>query len=335
MTGLIALIISTLAGECVLWALLPRLGTIREMPGEWMQRLGLAFGVGIGITSALGFLRAVYMPAWAGGPIVCEVALAVVAGAALMYGRRRKADEALPVIPAPAMSRWDLAVIWGSIAALASVGTAWMMRGLASPHGGYDGWALWNQRSRFMYHGGSLWSRFFDPALVYWANQDYPLLMPISVARLWFYAQEATQTASLALGVAFAIATSLIVIGTVLAHRGTTAAAIAAIVMIGMPVTLDQVPYQQADIPVGCFMVGAMALLADALSSPEAGKKYGRWLLAGFFAGCAIWTKREGTLFMIASTSALFAGFALRAIPWRSLALWGAGASPMLAVMAL
>ena len=68
----------------------------------------------------------------------------------------------------------------------------------------------------------------------------------------------------------------------------------AALVLLASPSLVRQVPAQYADIPLACYLTGAMVF---ALMDRPA--------LAGLFAGFAVWTKDEGLLFLIVFLVAL------------------------------
>src|SRR5204863_6002465 len=72
------------------------------------------------------------------------------------------------------------------IASLA--GTTLLFTAASAPYGQWDATAVWNLKARFIYENPSdPLSRIVDPAL--WDTQpDYPLLLPVLVARGWQYA---------------------------------------------------------------------------------------------------------------------------------------------------
>ena len=220
---------------------------------------------------------------------------------------------------------------------------AWLVHGTFEPHGGWDAWSFWNTRARFLFLGGSDWVNYYDPALT-WAHPDYPMLMPLSLARLWNYVGDATPLAAVILAITFPVGSAMVLWGAIRAGNGVAAAAVAVFAFLGMPAVLDHVRLQISDAPVGFFMLASLAMMMHALlhpSEPLAGdsaraaaiRRYGRWIVAGFFAGCAAWTKREGSLFLVASTLGILAAIVTRPLGWRVLAAWFAGAAPMVAIL--
>src|SRR5580765_3074797 len=52
------------------------------------------------------------------------------------------------------------------------------------PHGGTDGWAIWNSHARFLYRDGPRWNVDIKNTF----HPDYPLFVPLMSARIWRYA---------------------------------------------------------------------------------------------------------------------------------------------------
>ena len=57
---------------------------------------------------------------------------------------------------------------------------------LKEPHGRWDAWLIWNMHARFLFRGGEGWREAFASGLD-WSHWDYPLLLPLSIARGWTY----------------------------------------------------------------------------------------------------------------------------------------------------
>ena len=106
--------------------------------------------------------------------------------------------------------------------------------------------------------------------------------------------------------------------------------------LLGSMTFLRHGGWQQADVPLACFMLSAVLLLVlyDAAERPHRGFL----VLSGVMAGMAAWTKNEGLLFLIALPTARIA------VAWRpggakkllkEAFCWGAGAAPLLAVVAI
>jgi hypothetical protein len=154
----------------------------------------------------------------------------------------------------------------------------------AFPHGNWDAWAIWNVRARFLTAGGELAQRAWSDAIT---HPNYPQLLPGFVARCWAYGGTISVSAPIATGFLFWAALLSLVTGGVALLRGPSLGLLSGLVLVGAPFFLREAPSQYADVPLACFMAGALLLLLLA-----------RPALAGAFAGLAAWTKDEGLLFL-------------------------------------
>lgn len=231
-----------------------------------------------------------WCPQWAVG----EVAVGVVALALL---RRR----ALPFTPP-----WPRAAVgFVALMALSFAVQIWLRAG-ASPTGSYDASANWNLRARAVWLAGARWNEFFanQPGI---PHPDYPMGLPLAVARLWRVCGEATHAVPLGLGVASAALCAMAVAAMVSRLRGPRAGALAAAMVLGAPELARQAVAQGADVPVALAFTVAGVFGWLAL---EAGT-WRPWALCGALLGVAIWLKNEALLF------ALLLGAAAVLLTWR------------------
>src|SRR5205823_14020915 len=75
------------------------------------------------------------------------------------------------------------------IAAAALATVLFVEHTLRYPDGGWDAWAIWNLRARFLARAGEGFYAAFSPELLFWAHPDYPLLLPGIVAQGFFLAR--------------------------------------------------------------------------------------------------------------------------------------------------
>ncbi len=161
----------------------------------------------------------------------------------------------------------------------------------AAPRGEWDAWAIWNQRARFVLRAGAEWRRAFAPELS-WSQLEYPLLLPLSVARLWAYAGE-TPLAPAILAAAFTFSAPIALGGAVARAAGNLAGAVAALVLLATAQLSLAGATQYADVPVAALFVAGLGALVQA--GPAEGRaRAGRLALAGLIFGLAGWTKNEG-----------------------------------------
>lgn len=200
----------------------------------------------------------------------------------------------------------------------------------ASPHGAWDAWAIWNLRAGFLTVASESWRNAFDAALA-WSHPDYPLLLPSAVARAWVLGGEITNLLPIAIATAFTVCTVLSVAAALLASHGLAASLVGA-VLVAVPAFVQQGLAQLADVPVACFTVLGVTLLAGGTPSAA------RLALAGAAMGCAAWTKNEG----LVVASVLPTAYVLIRLRRRGVAVaWHAamdlivGLGPVLVVLAL
>jgi hypothetical protein len=269
-------------------------------PGPRRRREELALILPLGLLAGLGVTSAIFFgaslvsarAAMVGGIVECALGVALVA----WLWRRRSRAVPPPAAPARALS-WRHALI-GAVffqAAVASVVVAWRSY-RAEPFGGGDGWAIWNMHARFMLRGGPAWPDLSASPQLNWSHPDYPRLVPASVARAWGWAGNESPFIAALVSALFAAATVALLMAIVARLRGRLAALAGGLVLLGTPFFLTFASNEHADIPLGAFMLAAVAL---ALRIEGTANPRGGWALAGIFTGLAAWTKNEGLLFAV------------------------------------
>jgi hypothetical protein len=285
---LLSLLTAILFGGALIVIVRP--GAIRRLP--IFLTIGLATGLGAGITSCFLFLWKV-----AGGNrptlyIVIEMAiLLLAAGVATLRLLKNKGSQAEVL---PPRSPWPTMIC---LLLLAAALTALAFQCRQQPHGEWDAWAIWNQHARFIFRGGEHWKDGFIPEM-HRSHPDYPLLLPASVARAWTWMGVESVAGPMMIAGLFMAATALTLYGLLLAlsngHRALTAVAL----LLGTPFFISLASYQYADTPLSFFILATLALSLMADSGTDGQKGY--LVLAGVAAGLAAWTKNEGVLFVLA-----------------------------------
>jgi len=214
-----------------------------------------------------------------------------------------------------------------SLALFNFLGTAWL-----KPQGRYDAWAIWNVRARMLYTAQQNWQNAFSPAFL---HPDYPLMLPLSVAHLWYLAGEESQSAPIVLAGIFSFAAVGLVFFALQPAKGWQQAGLAALLLSSAPALISFGAIQYADVPLAAFILcTAVALLAGFESPAPSARPFA---LAGLAAASAAWTKNEGIPFL-AFTGLLLVIFLLykrRTLSvWPRLAAFIAGAAlPALALL--
>jgi hypothetical protein len=184
----------------------------------------------------------------------------------------------------------------------------------SAPHGGWDGWAIWNLHARFLYRGGAEWNSYLTP-LLNWTHPDYPLFLPLSVARWWKTLGVETTVAPMVLASFFLVATVALLSSSVMFLRSRDQGLLSGLLLLGTPFLLVYNSSQTADVPIGFYILCSLVCLAlhdrqrqDSVASALlrgtedtfSRKGNGILILAGLLAGMAAWTKNEGLLFVLA-----------------------------------
>ncbi|HSN91004.1 MAG TPA: hypothetical protein VLS93_07225 [Anaeromyxobacteraceae bacterium] len=281
----LALALPVLAG----WAIT---GWLRPWPGssavERGGRLAASALAGIGLSSVTTFCWLL-----AGGSIgrLHAFADALLLGSiavAGMVGRRARPGGTGAPPPSPRLDRAAAAAM--AAALLVAIGCVSAL-GVATPHGEADGWMMWNLRARFLLRAGEAWPVAFAPELG-WTSTEYPLLLPLAIARLWGYAGEAAP-APAALALVFAAAAPLALAASAGAAAGTWRGAAAGLLLLATPGYVTLAASQYADVPLAAFLVAGVGAAAGAGRRAGRGPP-GSLLAAGLFLGLAGWTKNEG-----------------------------------------
>jgi Dolichyl-phosphate-mannose-protein mannosyltransferase len=264
---------------------------LRGADDEWFLDLFLGVGCGLGMTSAAWFVWLVLFDP-PGTSLLMVEAAALVGLALLLVVRRRPANSSPQGIDGrpPRLLLAALVVIVGSSL------VAFVVTFLGEPHGHWDAAQIWNLRARFFVRGGEHWRDAF--ALNFpGTHADYPLLLPVSVARCWNIIGNETPLAPATIALLFTLATAGALGALVGALRGATAGVLAALALLGTSTFIRVGLGQIADVPLGFYILAAVGLVC--LHDRTGDGRPGELMLAGLMAGFAAWTKNEGLLFLV------------------------------------
>jgi 4-amino-4-deoxy-L-arabinose transferase-like glycosyltransferase len=158
-------------------------------------------------------------------------------------------------------------------------------------------------------------------------HQDYPWLLAGLVAQgfLSLHTESAWVPAAFA-WMSAALSVALLCFSVSLVRELSTGLA-AALALASTPCLLAFAENQQADIPLGLYLLASCALMALALRDAP---RYGVLVLSGAAAGLASWTKNEGALYV----AALVLSLAIRVRDGRAVAAFLAGWAPLGALLA-
>jgi len=316
----------TAAAGCLL---VYRFSPIEKFHPQWVWLLtttALGCAAGLGCGSCLFFLLL-----WAGQASAASV-LAADAGllmvAALIWRRRSPEPRQKP--PAAPEGRGEIWLFRGAAAlVVAALLSGWWMSTRASPHGDWDAFSIWNLRAKFLAGGSDVWRHAVARSLfgghLGAAHPDYPLLLSGLVGQAWMLSGGVDVAFPAVIGLVFDVLLLALLAGALTWLRDERAGWLGLLLLGGGELFASQIAAQYADIPLACYALGTVALLAGAQGRPST-RSLPFW--AGLLAALAAWTKNEGLVFFL---------LALGWCGWR----WGrrsvlaflAGAAPSLAVV--
>jgi hypothetical protein len=316
---------------CLLWP------GPRFLASDLLLKSSLAIGLGFGLASC-GFFLWLHLFGEAGSGFAArDLMMFFILTSVVAYILYRKGYEMHSVIavdppflraPPRFIRVWALLVLVTAVAAFITFS-------LERPHGGWDAWAVWNLRARFLFRGGEHWTDGLSFGVI-WSHPDYPLLIPANVARIWSYIGIDTTVAPIAVSLLFTFAT-IGVLGSSLSRlRGGTLALLAILILMGTPGFISHAASQYADVPLSFFFLATLALLALHDTSGDPDPRH--LILAGAFAALASWTKNEGIMFVVVVVIVrAFVVLPFRGVrPFiRQMVSFTAGLIPILAVVVL
>jgi hypothetical protein len=297
-------------------------------PRRWCShdifRLIFGMGIGIGLCSVCFFVGLLTGVA---GWLYEMVVLLAVATAAIL---RWKTARCMFCEHAPAETGRDRLVtvlLTGAVGLLLLLDVgAFVATTLRSPHGGWDAWAIWNVRARFLYRApDATWHDAFSRILD-WSHPDYPLLLPAFIARTWRLLGGESQYVPITLAGFFTFGSVGLIAASLWILRGARQGLLASLALAATPILFVQGAIQCADVPVTFFRIATLSAMAMA----DRFESRGFAVLAGVVAALDAWTKNEGLLWLGAFLLA-------RALVPRArfLPAFLAGAAPVLAVILL
>lgn len=270
---------------------------------ELVLRAALSVGLGLGIFSCLFFLLALPLGLSRGRLQLLELALLLCVSGVVASVRRKlpSMSDLRPATEKDIKLRWVLFTGF-ALSLLSSLATFFFLSSRL-PSGRWDGWVLWNMRARFLFKGGEHWTDAFSSIFTRLDHQpDYPLLLPLSVARGWEYVGRDTVLIPITIALLFTFAVATLLYSSLSVLRSKGQGLLAGLILLGTPYFILRGAAQEADVPLSFFFLATVVLLL--LYGRAADKNSVLLILAGLMAGFAAWTKNEGWLFLVAVVAA-------------------------------
>jgi hypothetical protein len=268
---------------------------------HWMYGLPWAFPIAIGSSSVVWWGLMQLRIGSRQGLVAADIGVWLALIGILLL-RRTGTSHDVPGPVAVASNRTKWIVLAAGVMAFGLASVAFAADTAVMPHGDWDAWAIWNLRARFLYRGyPGYWRDGFSPMLA-WSHIDYPLLLPLSVARGWSFLGRESTAVPAALGAIFALSTVLGAAGSVARVRSATRGWLTAVAILACPAFVKYSSAQCADVPLAFFILATFVSMFRAVEAPS---DRSAWLLAGASAGLAAWTKNEGALFLVICVTVL------------------------------
>ena len=172
-------------------------------------------------------------------------------------------------------------------------------KALFRPHGFWDAWAIWNLRAKFIIRfQGDLFSCFENMRnYMDWSHIDYPLLLPLTVARFWTYVGGEFTLIPIFVAFTFTFTAIIICYSGLYIIRGPACAILGTLVLMGTEF-MNYGIWQYADVPLASFLLLSLVIINiiiyyDLFSFPQL------LILNGIILGLGAWTKNEGMAVII------------------------------------
>lgn len=160
------------------------------------------------------------------------------------------------------------------------------------PFGGWDAWALYNMKAKFLLEGGRNWT---DIVRLHWHTQpSYPLLLPLVNAwAVSIFHGDLVRAAS-ATGIIFCVASGLLCYAGLSMFINRLAAFLASLLLLTNPLYIFWGTTQYADVLLAYYLLASMVLLVIFLRTLQPRVA----LLTGLFWGIMPLAKNEGNVFL-------------------------------------
>ena len=262
--------------------------------GAFLLKISLGTGLGLGITSCVLFFSLfIFGPQYA---LVPEIVLVIMALGVWMFMIKKRVPAEVNLSPAGREKfkyAHILAVVFG-VSLLSSL-VSFAVSVAQEPHGKWDAWLIWNMHARFIYRAGEHWQNYFHSGLS-WTHPDYPLMLPLSIVRSWYYMGAESLSVPIAFAFLFTCALVGLVVSSLVMLRSESQGYLGGLVLLGSPFFILMGASQLADIPLAFFLLATVVLffVHDRLTE----RRHPILILAGFAAGLMAWTKNEGLLIL-------------------------------------
>jgi len=157
------------------------------------------------------------------------------------------------------------------------------------PYGGWDAWAIWNVKARFLFLGGTSWSNMLDPVL--WRHQIlYPFLLPLINVWFWSFGNTPTYAVPIAMTCLIPLLTAGILFSALKEFTGKSYMILVPLWIFTNMFTIQLAASQYTDLLLGLFLLTGITLFLLFQRTKEPGYL----ILTGLVLGMLGFTKVEG-----------------------------------------
>ena len=265
----------------------------------------LSIGIGFGISYCLTFLLLTSVGLSRRSILSTELLLSIILAGRLFYRtlpRRQPFAVDKSLAQSTASSGAPRAISICFLIALLFSLMVFAASSWKAPHGGWDAFAIWNRRARFLFRAGIHWVDAFSEHL---GKVDYPLFIPTNVARGWVIVGSDTTVIPIILSALFTFSIVGLTVSSLSFLRGRSQGSLAGLVLCGTPFLISLGASQLADVPLAFLFLSTLVLFRLKTESPA--YQYRLVFLAGVAAGFSTGVKNEGSLFLVSTLLSLTA----------------------------
>jgi len=157
------------------------------------------------------------------------------------------------------------------------------------PYGGWDSWAVWHFKSRFMLLSGDAWRNMFDP-LLWRSSPHYPLLLPLINVWGWTFVKEPTFYGPMITSILYTLLSLTLLVSSLMPFKKDKFAFLGSCLLISSPFYGRTAISQYADIFLGYYLLAALVCIVYSVLRKK--KRFA--LLGGIFTGLLSFSKPEG-----------------------------------------
>ncbi len=161
-----------------------------------------------------------------------------------------------------------------------------------NPMGSWDGFRIWNIKAEFLFLNNPLWQNVFSlPHFM--SHNDYPMMIPASIARLWSYTGAENFAINATVGLFFTFGLVYLLYQAITYFKSEKAAIVVTSVFMILDIFLVNGASQCADIPLAYMYLCTIVCLFLYFRK----ERFSYIVLSVLFAALSAWTKNEGLLF--------------------------------------